>query len=255
MSPKIGIVVPTIGGRPEYLPLALESIRSAGDAFVLLVGRPGFDPKIYIEAGLVDMYLDEAAASLPEKINQGFRAMPSSVEYINWLGDDDLLVPGSLTAAAEALDQARDRVLIYGGCEYIGPAGEHLWWQNSGTWAVPLLRFGPQLIPQPGSLYSRDAFEKIGGLSPDYGWAFDFKLFLDLSKVGNTVFLNQTLAKFRWHPGSLSVGRRRESVAEASAVRQANLPFVLRRICFLWEWPVKQATYWAGMRLSKLVAK
>jgi hypothetical protein len=37
MSEKVGIVVPTIGQRPEYLPLALKSIREAGNAYILLV--------------------------------------------------------------------------------------------------------------------------------------------------------------------------------------------------------------------------
>jgi GT2 family glycosyltransferase len=116
---------------------------------------------------------------------------------------------------------------------------------------VPLLSFGPQLIPQPGALYRRDAFEKVGGLSDKYGWAFDFELFLSLSKIGKAVYLPKVLAQFRWHPGSLSVSRRRESVNEASAVRKSHLPKSLRAFSEIWEWPVRQATYLAGIRVSK----
>jgi hypothetical protein len=251
---QVGIIVPTIGGRPEYLPLALQSIRDAGNAYVILVGNKGFDASKFLESGLIDKYLDEVDPGLAAKINFGLRALPAHIRFFNWIGDDDLLTPNSLTIATKRMLEADQPVLVFGGCEYIDPDGKPIWNQKSGQWAVPLLRFGPQLIPQPGSLYRRDAFEKIGGLSTEFGWAFDFQLFLSLSKVGKAVYIPQTLANFRWHPGSLSVSRRRESVAEASAVRVSHLPGWLRPISPLWEWPVKQATYWAGVRLGKKLA-
>lgn len=255
---RVGIVVPTIGGRPEYMPEALKSIRQAvanpQDVYILMVGRAGFDPTPY--AHLIDEYLDETEPNLAAKINQGFAALPKDIRFINWLGDDDRLTPGSLTAALNRITQADQPTLVYGGCQYIDPAGNVIWNQNSGPWAPALLRFGPQLIPQPGALYRRDTVETIGGLSTKFGWAFDFELFYRLSEEGKTAFINQPLAQFRWHPGSLSVSRRRESVAEASQVRKAHHPKWLqtpglRAITELWELPVRQATYWAGIRLGK----
>lgn len=251
MSKVVGIVVPTIGGRPEYLPLALKSIRQAGDAYILMVGREGFDPTPFINQGLIDEYIDELTPSLPGKINQGFAALPPEIKFINWLGDDDLLTENSLSLAAERLYGPDEPVLVFGGCEYIDPAGTTIFTNHSGPWAVTLLRFGPQLIPQPGALYSRAAFNQIGGLSTEFGWAFDFELFYKLSQIGKSIYVPRVLAKFRWHPGSLSVSRRRNSVREASAVRKSHLPKWLVPISFLWEWPVMQATYYAGIRVSK----
>jgi hypothetical protein len=248
---EIGIVVPTIGQRPEYLPLALKSIRQAGSAYILLVGNKGFDAQQLKAAGLIDQYLDEQGTGLAAKINFGFRSLPENIKYINWLGDDDLLTAGSLDLALARIKQPDSPVLVYGGCEYIDPEGKKIFVNRSGSWAVPLLRVGPQLIPQPGALYRRDAFEKVGGLSQKFGWAFDFELFLSLSKIGKAVFVPQVLAKFRWHPGSLSVSKRAESVKEASQVRVSHLPKILKPVSFLWEYPVRLATYLAGMRVSK----
>lgn len=248
---EIGIVVPTIGQRPEYLPLALQSIRDAGNAYVLLVGQKGFDARELLAAGLIDQYLDEQDPGLAAKINFGFRSLPENIQYINWLGDDDLLTPGSLAIALTRIKQADEPVLVFGGCEYIDPEGKKIFTNSSGQWAVRLLRFGPQLIPQPGALYRRDAFEDLGGLSQRFGWAFDFELFLSLSETGKSVFVPEVLACFRWHPGSLSVSRRAESVKEASQVRVSHLPKILRPVSFLWEYPVRVATYLAGMRVSK----
>jgi GT2 family glycosyltransferase len=253
-GPEIGIVVPTIGGRPEYLPLALRSITEAGErhnTHILLVGNKGFDASEFLAQNLIDEYRDEPEPGLAAKINWAFSQLPPSVKFINWIGDDDLYTPGAITAAYERISQKDQPVLVFGGCEYIDPKGTPIFTNKAGQWAVPLLRFGPQLIPQPGALYRRDAFEKVGGLSTEFGWAFDFNLFLSLSKIGRCVYLGKTLAKFRWHPGSLSVSRRRESVREASAVRKAHLPKWLRPISPLWDYPVQQATYWAGVRVSK----
>jgi hypothetical protein len=251
MGEKVGIVVPTIGQRPEYLPLALRSIREAGNAYVLLVGNKGFDASSFLAHGLIDQYLDEQDPGLAAKINFGFRSLPQEIQYINWLGDDDLLTKGSLDISLERITRDDQPVLVYGGCEYIDPQGQHLFTNKSGAWAVPLLRFGPQLIPQPGALYRRDAFEQVGGLSQEFGWAFDFELFLSLCKIGKAVFVPEVLAKFRWHPGSLSVSRRAESVKEASQVRVSHLPKMLKPVSFLWEYPVRVATYLAGVRVSK----
>jgi hypothetical protein len=193
---EIGIVVPTIGQRPDYLPLALASIRDAGRAYVLLVGNQGFDPQPLKAAGLIDKYLNEQDPALAAKINFGFRSLPDSIKYMNWLSDDDLLTPGALDIALARIQQPDQPLLVFGGCDYIDARGKRIFVNRSGMWAVPLLRFGPQLIPQPGALFRRDAFEKIGGLSQSLNWAFDFELFLSLSETGGPSLLIRSYPNF-----------------------------------------------------------
>ena len=254
-GPRVGIVVPTTGSRPEYLPQALLSIREAGKAHVILVGKKGVDASKLLFAKLIDEYYDEPSQDVASAINFGIRAMPKSVEFVNWLGDDDLLTPGSIDTALQRLNQEDAPALVFGGCTYIDHLGREIFTNKSGPWAAALMKFGPQLIPQPGALFRRDVFEQVGGLDTKFGWAFDFDLFLSLSKLGKFAHVPQVVSKFRWHPGSLSVGGRRKSVSEASAVRKAHLPQVLRAISELWEWPIRQATYVAGLRVSMRIKK
>jgi hypothetical protein len=246
----VGVVVPTIGERPQYLDITLKSIREAGDSYIVLVGRKGFDATSYQKEGLVDLYIDELENSVPKKINQGFRALPENIEYITWIGDDDLLSPGSLSVAASALSQPAKPVLVFGHCQYIDSEGNEVLVKRSGSWAVPLLRFGPQLIPQPSAVFRRDAFERVGGLSDKFEFAFDFDLFLKLSKLGKAIFVDQILSSHRWHATSLTYSRRWDSVKEASAVRTSNLSPLLRVLSFLWEIPIMVITYLAGNILS-----
>jgi GT2 family glycosyltransferase len=250
LNQRVGIVVPTLGNRPDYLEQCLRSIRAAGEAHILLVAPASFNTEALRSAGLIDSVVLDAGGGLAAAINQGIRALPSTVKYVNWLGDDDLLTANSLFTSAAALDKDNQTVMAFGSCDYIDGEGQTVWVNKSGQWAVPLLRFGPDLIPQPGALFRRTAFEKVGGLRTDLGWAFDFDLFIRLSKVGKLRFLNQTLAKFRWHPESLSVEHRKKSVSEASQVRVSHLPALLRPISFIWEYPVQQATLIAGKRVT-----
>ena len=246
----MGVVVPTIGERPQYLESTLKSIREAGESYIVLVGRKGFEGSPFQKLGLVDLYVDEEDTSVPNKINQGFRALPENIEFITWIGDDDLLAPGALEVATKALEMPERPVLVFGHCQYIDSEGKNVLVKRSGSWAVALLRFGPQLIPQPSAFFRRDAFEKVGGLSDKFQFAFDFDLFLKLSQNGKSVFINEILSSHRWHRTSLTYSRRWESVREASKVRVANLSPLTRMVSFVWEVPIQLLTYSAGELLS-----
>ena len=254
MTSRVGIVVPTLGKRPDYLLDCLSSIQNAANSkfpvFVVVVAPESFNASIHLESGLVQSTVNDPGEGLAAAINAGFVAMPSDIQFINWLGDDDLLLPGSIEVTASILESNPDTVLVFGGCNYVDAKGRVVWVNRSGTWAAPLLRFGPQLIPQPGSLFRASAFSKIGGLDSTYDWAFDFDMLIKMSKIGNLKHVNQVLASFRWHPESLSVEFRNMSVLEASKVRTSHLPSLLRLISCIWEYPIRQATLYAGNRVS-----
>jgi glycosyltransferase involved in cell wall biosynthesis len=105
LNQRVGIVVPTLGERPDYLEQCLKSIRKAGESHILIVAPKSFDNSGLISSGLVDSVIEDPGAGLPAAINQGIDSLPKSVEYINWLGDDDLPKPGSLSKCSDALDQ------------------------------------------------------------------------------------------------------------------------------------------------------
>lgn len=255
MSKRVGIVVPTLGKRADYLRQCLDSIKAAGEVHVCLVAPSNFDYKELMTLGLVHQFVEDPGTGLPEAINKGFSELPSGIEYINWLGDDDLLSPGSIAKTVSVLDAEPSTVLVYGSCDYVDSQGKVVWTNRSGQWATTILGFGPDLIPQPGCLFRRSAFIQIGGLNKDFNWAFDFDLLLNLKKVGGLRFLDTTLASFRWHPESLSVEFRTKSVAEASKVRISHLPVLLRPLSWLWEFPVKKATFFAGLRVTERAKK
>ena len=255
MISKIGLVVPTLGTRPGYLIQCLESIRGSGLAFVLLVAPEEYDPKALFESELIDACVPDPGQGLPAAINAGIASLPQEVELVNWLGDDDLLTRNSLTKVGAVFDADPTIAMVFGSCQYIDSEGNPIWKNKSGQWAVPLMRLGPDLVPQPGALFRRSDFDSVGGLDTQYKWAFDYDLFLKFSKMAQLKFLNQTVAQFRWHPASLSVKDRESSASEASIVRVSHLPIILRLLSPLWDLPVRFATLVAGTWVSKLAKK
>lgn len=248
---EIGIVVPTLGTRPEYLDQCLRSIRGAGSSVIHIVMPVSASLPPEITADLYDQVIADPGTGLAAAIHCGLTSFPDSVRYINWLGDDDLLKSGSLEVTSQALRDNKKAVLVFGGCDYINHQNEVIFTNKSGKYAVPLIHFGPQLIPQPGSLFRRDAYEQIGGLNTEFKWAFDLDLLIRLSQVGTLKFLNRTLASFRWHEDSLSVGGRDGSVREASRIRKRFLPTWLKPISELWELPMRSVIKYAGTKVSR----
>jgi GT2 family glycosyltransferase len=250
----IGIVIPTLGDRPEYLSESIESIRRSGNSFILIV-RPvkarSIDENL---ADKVDQIIDDPGTGLARAINEGIRSLPSEIEFATWLGDDDRLTAGSLDKATTALEDESAADFVFGQCQYIDGAGNFIWLNKSGKWTSPLMLCGPQLIPQPGSLFRRSSFEMVGGLDESLKWAFDLDLFLKLRRQGKFLFVNEPLAEFRWHEGSLSVGSRQGSVNEASKVRQRYLPTGVRQLSVVWEPVLRKIILFAGTRVSKRVS-
>lgn len=221
----VGLVIPTLGTRDSSLRQSLSSLVLAGNSFVSIVvprannlseSHLSFLVRHRVEHSIIE---ECGELSLSGAINLGLRSFPENVAFMGWLGDDDLLEPGALDLARQTLESDPDVVMVYGDCRYIDKDGNELFINRAGEKARRLLGYGPQLIPQPGALWRRDAFEAVGGLSADFDLAFDYDLFMKLKRHGKISYIPQTLASFRWHPDSLSVKQRWKSALEASRVR------------------------------------
>ena len=204
--------------------------------------------KFLIE-GLVNKIVKDPGLGLVEAINVGFREMPYSVTYGNWIGDDDILSDLSLVRALSKL-QRTQASFVFGHCKYIDSLGRTIGINKAGIFASRILGFGPDLIPQPGALFNLELFRELGGLDPKYKYAFDYDLFLRLKRRGKPVCVDEVQASFRWHPDSLSVKDRKKAVIEAYLVRQSVRGLTQRVLFFPIECSVVLITYLAGLMLN-----
>jgi GT2 family glycosyltransferase len=193
-----------------------------------------------------DKVISDPGVGLAAAINAGIKALPDEITYVNWLGDDDIVLDGGLVSLSGALERDSKAVLAFGHCRYIDAGGDTLFDVHAGRWATNILRFGPQLVSQPAMLFRRSAFSEVGGLDELLRWAFDLDLLLRLARCGMFVPVHTVVACYRWHDEALTVGQREGSVREASSVRKRYLPKVLQMVSEVWEAPLRAAILRAG---------
>jgi hypothetical protein len=166
----------------------------------------------------------QRSSGLSSAINEGWQLVGAGAQAWTWLGDDDELIPGSLTRTTAALTARSTASMVYGRCLYVNVAGAVLWTARPGRLARVIAPYGPNLIPQPGSLLRATAVSEVGMLDPGLRYAMDIDLFLKLSSVGDLLYLPTELAMFRWHLDSTTVANRDASDAELRMVQERHRP-------------------------------
>ena len=194
--------------------------------------------------------LEQRSTGQSDAINQGWAEHGSAARYLTWLGDDDLLEPQSMQRCMAALDQHPAASMVWGAVRYIDVEGHPMFvFRPPPLYGLRLMRYGHNLVQQPGSLLRRTAVEAAGSLDVGLRFAMDLDLFLRLSAHGPIVRLNEVLASFRWHDDSLTAGQGAASVAEATSVRQRYRP---RRPADRWlessALAVTRVQYWWSKR-------
>lgn len=251
---RVLLVVPTLGRRPALLERTLHSIGTqSAPADVIVVGPDTPDLRTAAEAHGARWIPDPGSQT--KAINLGLAEAEPHHEFVNWLNDDDLLEPGSLEATTRALDQHPEATVAYGACRYIDEAGRELWVSRAGPWATRILSWGPDLIPQPGMLIRRTAWDRVGGVDESYRFAFDFDLLLKLKKIGPLIDVGQIVSSFLWHADSLTVGDRTTNLQESERAKRAALSPTARRFAWMWEGPVRVATRAAAWEVNRRAAK
>lgn len=242
MTPRVLIVIPTLGNRPELLEKSISSIRDQSMTVdIAIVSPPSpFVSDLANTRGIT--WIADPNNGLAAAINHGVNEAVQDHSFVSWLADDDLLTPLSLSLTTAALDSHPDAVLAYGPCRYIDARGTDLWINQAPSWVVPVLSWGPQLVPQPGMLVRSQAWREVNGLDETYSMAFDFDLLLRLKKLGRFIRVPQPVSCFRWHSDSLTVDDRTRNLHESERAKRAALSPKLRPWTWLWETPVRWAT-------------
>jgi GT2 family glycosyltransferase len=214
-----GIVVPTLGKRVEWLKDTLRSIHGP-EVFVAVVAPRD----VLVPLQFVDKVIrrDRSGGDLAASINAGVKALPSTIEFVTWLNDDDILSKSALRFGLKTLRSFPNISFVYGRCTYVDTFLNPLWVNRSGLLAGATQWIGPNLVPQPGSIIRRASWDAVGGIDEDLHFAFDLDLFLRLRRTGRPKFEKRIEAVVRWHPDALSNQHRVLQVKEAELVRLRN---------------------------------
>ena len=248
---RILMVVPTLGSRIEFLSQCLTSITSQDTPADLVVVCPphAIEARELAEHHAATVIDDPG--SLPKAINVGATQLQPHHDFINWLGDDDLLEPGSLTITTRTLDENPNATVAFGACRYIDQQDKELWISKAGSWAPLILGWGPDLIPQPGMLTRASVWREVEGVDESLTMAFDLDLLLKLKRHGPLINTGTVVSSFRWHATSMTASDRFTNLEESEFVKRRYLTKTQSRLKWLWEKPVRVATRLASAEVQR----
>lgn len=220
--PSYGVVIPTLGERPAYFSRAITSCKSSGNIHVSVCGPKALVEQLPRIDLADDLIFSLEGIGLEAKIREAFRMMPDHIKFVSWLGDDDLLVADQMSELVALMEKDQDLAVGYGQCEFIDSRGEKLFVAKPGERGIYLSSLGPQIVPQPSTVYRRSLIRENDLMRSDFSLAFDLDLLLSLWKLGDHVYLPKVTASWRWHSTSSTVRNRFSSAREGARVRNLH---------------------------------
>lgn len=185
-------------------------------------------------------------------LNEGLsRASGDIVAYLN---SDDFYLPGAFQQVAEAFRAHPEQWWVTGRCQVVDGRGKKVlglmreyvsFWRRRYSYCTLLVL---NCIAQPATFWRREAITRVDGFDPRYKYAFDYKYWLKLGKLGDPIILRDELAAFRAHRLSKSTNFfPRQFVEELRAAKK----YTSNRLLRLMHW---SHVYWVvlpGYRLYK----
>ncbi len=204
--PRITIVTPSFN-QGHYIE---ETIRS-----VLLQGYPNLE-YIVIDGGstdesvaIIQRYAPQLAYWVSERdrgqshaINKGFAR--ASGELLAWLNSDDTLLPGALEQIALAHRQQPNALIAGDVVRYDESTGRERLVQQQGLTFEQIVRFWTKrcIYQQPGIFFPRALYQAVGPVDERLCYAMDYDLFCRLLQQTSAVYVQQPVARFRYHSQS-----------------------------------------------------
>jgi glycosyltransferase involved in cell wall biosynthesis len=227
----VSVVVP-VYNMARYLPACLDSVLAQqGVPLEVVVVDDGSTDDV--EAA-VSPYLDRVRfvrqrhAGLSAAINTGVEA--STGELVAMMDADDLLLPGSLAVRARLLEEMPSVGLVFGAALVIDPEGRCVGWRR------PRLREGllPSAralrwllrgcrIPTSTVMVPRRVLDELGPFRDEAYPGEDWHMWLLIASSYDLYYLEQPLACYRRHGGSVTAGYLLEEVERSHLFTLADV--------------------------------
>lgn len=222
-SQRVGIIVPTLGTRLSWLETSLASIRSQTEAQIeIVLVAPIAEPVLALASRFGAQIVQDPGGGLSQAINAGWRELRGRIEFVTWLGDDDVLSPESISFSLSKFNSNRDLGVVFGRTRVIDSSSRTIYLARTGLWAVRYMGFGQDYVPQPGSLIRVDALDVDQIVDESLANAMDLDLFLSLRSRGVKFgYIDREQSCYRVH--NQAITSRKGIADESSFVRSRYL--------------------------------
>jgi len=164
--------------------------------------------------------IEDSNKGLSAAINQGFEAA-GEYQYFSWLNDDDELTIGSIKRSILKLESNLKYSAVVGTLQYKFENSNKVLLNKVSKFKLLVSKFGPNLIPQPGSLIRRDKINNFL-LNENYKYAMDLDLFLKLMSQNKIGVVKDTQAILNYDSETITLKNRKKATKEAFQIRLIN---------------------------------
>jgi len=212
----IGVIVPVHGFAP-YLAETLDCVLSQSGFVsldVIVVDDASLEPLVLHEdhASRCRLVRREECGGPAAARESGLGALDCAVSLVALCDCDDAWLPGKLACQAAAFAQTPEAVACFTRALIVGAdgraTGEHWQEMRPGLHAgekLTTLLYENNPIPTSSMVLRRSAVEAVGGFTSPVRVAEDWDLWLRLAAGGGSfVCLDETLVRYRRHPGGLT---------------------------------------------------
>ena len=210
--PRISIVTPSYN-QAEYLEETIRSVLLQGypDLEYIIMDGASTDNSVEIIKKYepwLSYWTSERDGGQSVAINRGFRRATGAI--YGWLNSDDVFCPGALQAVASFWAAHPTCDFLTGeGAIVDGASGltEHYVKPAAYTFDDLLDYHRDKYLPQPSVFFSRDAFDRVGGVDESLYYVMDFDLWLRMRKLYPLHYLPRCLSLLRSHPAAKTTAR------------------------------------------------
>jgi glycosyltransferase involved in cell wall biosynthesis len=152
-----------------------------------------------------------------DAINRGFARAAGT--HLTWLNADDWLMPGAISRCMEVFQTRPELGMVYGKLNLVRPDGTLIreWrggYHRAFEGKYEDLLHWDNFIPQPGTLFSRQAWDAAGPLPTELYWSMDYYLFVKIAQNFPFTFIPFTTAALSVYPETKSASGGLERLFE-----------------------------------------
>lgn len=126
-------------------------------------------------------------------------------DYLGYLSDDDILPPDVVTRIVNHLESHPDAAAAFPNSNLIDLKGRVVQERVNRPFELSAVAIDHECYIGPGALFRRSVYEQVGNWDPNCRLSPDMEFWTRVGSLGRIDFLEDVVALYRIHSGSMSV--------------------------------------------------
>jgi glycosyltransferase involved in cell wall biosynthesis len=219
--PRITIVTPSFN-QARYLRDTLQSIhiQSYPNLEHIVIDGGSTDGSVEVirdYADVLSYWVSEPDAGQTDALIKGFSRATGDI--LGWLNSDDLFEKETLFEVAEFFTSHTGTEFAYGDSTWIDDTGLVIKQKREHPFNRYIWLYDHNFIPQPSAFFTRDIYQRVGGLNPSFDLAMDADLWIRFAEITTPRHVRKYWSRMRFYPGQKNTRLRRQSRIEGGRIR------------------------------------